>query len=441
MNYKEYIEFDSNFPNISLNTVIDETTEEGIIEYYTLLTEEYKKAIHNKDFCEIDNCNDSFSNCEVICKLTNICNQKCTYCFDKENQKKPRTVLSKEKIMKLLRLLKEENFTEIEWTWHGGEFLTVDKKWFDDVCFEMFKYAVKENLTLKFNGQSNGTLLDQEWKDILDKYNIPLGTSYDWSGQSVRGYQLPKKQLTDFYFIISVVTKKNVKNLISDFLTASKNEVPFSFNFVFGNKDHALEDFLDVDELIKEYKKYLNFFFYYNAPMIPERSALAYIRRALNRPAEVCNLDNCLYSNRICFNSDGKLYKCDDVSIEEMYICDIDEISNINEFFNNDKIEKLLALKQLQISNYCKECVYLPICGQGCLNCSFKESEGTKPYSAHCKFFKAIVPYIYEKLGNLKPEEFVKLNPTIKQYLIQQLYLPAYLKEELKKEYEQCNNI
>lgn len=446
MKYSDYIDFDNYLPNIDFNQVIDETTEEGIQNYYSLLKNEYLQVLLGKKDSEKTfqgdwNDHHCYNNCEVICKVTNFCNQNCIYCFDKKNQQKPRMVLSKERILRLLRLLNEEGYSKIEWTWHGGEFLTVDKQWFDDVCLEMYKYAIKEDIELIFNAQSNGTLLDDEWKYLLDKYNVPIGTSYDWSGQQCRGYELSQEKLSNFYFIISVITKQNVKNLIADSKKASNNGVPFSFNAVFGTTNNPLEKFLDIDEFIQEYKKYLEFFIYDNNPRVPERSALAYIRRALNRSAEICNLDNCLYSNRICINADGELYRCDDTSIEEMHVCNIDELNSIKDFFNGDKSLKLQQLKQTQIQNQCLNCDYLPVCGQGCLNCSLKESKGLKPYSAQCKFWKAIVPYIYDKLGNLTPKEFVKLNPTLKQYLIQQLYMPAYLKEELQKDYVKYSNI
>ena len=445
MKYNDYVEFDNILPEISFNKVVDETTKEGIAEYYSLLKNEYLTAVLNPEAAnkELLECNNkpNFAECEIICKVTNFCNQRCKYCFDKNNQAKPKIVLSKEKIMKLLKLLHKKGFHRIEWVWHGGECLSVDKKWFDEICFEMWKYSKENNFEIIFNAQTNGTLLDDEWIFILDKYNIPVGTSYDWSGQSNRGYELSKEKLSKFYLIISVITEENVKNLINDFKIASKNKVPFSFNFVFGNSEHQTEDFLNTTNLISEYKKYLDYFLYNNDSMITERSVVAVINKILNGPADVCNLGNCLLSNRICINSDGKLYKCDDTNIQEMYICDIEEIEDIDEFFYNPKIHQLLNIKKKQFKEKCLYCEFSSICCKGCINCTFRESKGEEPYSVYCHFIKEIGPYIYEKLGNLTPEEFVKLNPIVKQQLIEKLYLPAYIKEEIQKAYDEYYNI
>ncbi len=340
--------------------------------------------------------------------------------------------------MKLLDLLRKDNFTSINWIWHGGECLSVDKKWFDDVCFSMQKYAIKYNIDLIFSAQSNGTLLDDEWRELFNKYNIPLGVSYDWSAQSNRGYELT--DFKDFYFIISVITNKNIKNLIQDFKTAETKKTSISYNFVFPTKEYNnSEELLDINTTITEYKKYFDFFINYKNSVIEERSVITLAAAALNKDIGLCNLHNCLLSDRICINSDGTLWRCDDTNVKEMRICHINDINNISEFFNHKQSNKLKLMKQEQINNYCLNCDLLPVCGQGCMHTSLTESQGIKPYSFQCEFTKEMFPYIYEKLGNLTPKEMVNLNPYLKCSLIKQLYLPAYLKEELKNYYGNDN--
>ena len=430
MNFKEYLDFDENLPNIDLNKVVDETTPLGIESYYNTLMDEYIKLKNNiQDTPKV-----CFKKgCEIICKVTNYCNQNCSYCFDLENRKRGKEVLSKERILKLLILLLEDGFIDIEWIWHGGECLSVNKEWLDDVCFCMEKEVIKYKAELTFSIQSNATLLDDEWIKIIDKYNMGLGSSYDWSAQSQRGYSLSEYALSKINYFITVVTNKNINTLIEDYENAKKMEVPFSFNFVFGAQGHKTNDFLSLDKMIPAYKKYFDYFLYDQSPQIIERSASAYIGRVIGREAEVCHLGNCLNSNRICINSNGDLLICDTTSIKEIHICSIDEINSISEFFSHPNRIKLINLKEKQINDNCLNCDLLQACGQGCLHCTISESNGIKPYSYQCTFFKAIAPYIYEKIGNLTPEEFVKLNPSVKQYLIQHRYLPAYKKEELKE--------
>ena len=48
MKYSDYIDFDNYLPNIDFNQVIDETTEEGIQNYYSLLKNEYLQVLLGK---------------------------------------------------------------------------------------------------------------------------------------------------------------------------------------------------------------------------------------------------------------------------------------------------------------------------------------------------------------------------------------------------------
>ena len=59
MKYSDYINFDNYLPNINFNQIIDETTEEGIQNYYSLLKNEYlqallKKMIRKRHFKKIE---------------------------------------------------------------------------------------------------------------------------------------------------------------------------------------------------------------------------------------------------------------------------------------------------------------------------------------------------------------------------------------------------
>lgn len=117
---------------------------------------------------------------QLIVKLTNVCNLRCSYCSEgNQNQKctLDKTLLYKliDDVPALMDFRKQKN---IDFLWHGGEPLTYPKQ---DLC-DVMDYAL-EKLTpryaVKFLAQTNLTLLDDEWLAIIKKYNIGIGVSLD----------------------------------------------------------------------------------------------------------------------------------------------------------------------------------------------------------------------------------------------------------------------
>lgn len=422
LNYKDYINSEKNFDGYQIDKIFDETTIEGIQEYYDYLTPYFRreKPITPED--------EELDSVEIICKLTSACNQRCAYCFDKNNNMNPvTTTLTKEQIMLFFEKLCRTNHL-IAWTWHGGECFLADRNWFDDVCLSMEQLAYKMNCEVKFYAQTNGTLLNEEWFKIIDKYDIKIGVSYDWTSQFVRGYELDKNTLNKTPGSICVINKYNIKDLIKIYQKSIKEDVGISFNFVFPDKNHSLEEYINTQEAIYEYKKYLDYFLFNPAATKTERSAEAYVIRALGKSSLVCNLSNCFTQNRIGLNSDGTLWMCDDTNYLDMYICTIQDFTSSQEFKQHPRYKRLALMKDAQYAS-CGNCLFDKVCGRGCFHCSYTESNATKPYSFNCDFVKAIYPYIYQKIGNLTPNEFMKISPILKTILIKNFYYPAYLKE------------
>ena len=117
---------------------------------------------------------------QLIVKLTNFCNLRCTYCS--EGDFSVPNVMKKELFFKLVddldELLQFVHDKNVEFLWHGGEPLSYLK---DDLC-EVMDYAIKKlgaKYDVKFLMQTNLTMLDDNWLDIIKKYKIGIGVSLD----------------------------------------------------------------------------------------------------------------------------------------------------------------------------------------------------------------------------------------------------------------------
>jgi uncharacterized protein len=123
---------------------------------------------------------------EVVLKTVERCNINCTYCYffndlDKSYLKHPKYI-SYETLLRMSEfLLKGVHDLEIENVviiLHGGEPLMQSKKQFESMC-KLF-YGTLGNITgLSINIQTNGLLVDNDWIELFERYNIGVGVSID----------------------------------------------------------------------------------------------------------------------------------------------------------------------------------------------------------------------------------------------------------------------
>lgn len=114
------------------------------------------------------------------------CNLNCTYCYffngeDQSYQAHPK-YLSKDMVLKIAKYLKQGceglNITELNFIFHGGEPLIYSKANFDWMC-TLFSESFPSTVKVQFSLQTNGTLIDEKWAQLLLKHDIGVGISID----------------------------------------------------------------------------------------------------------------------------------------------------------------------------------------------------------------------------------------------------------------------
>ena len=115
---------------------------------------------------------------EIVVKLTTGCNLRCVYCSEGD---KPLVVLKKEYLYKLIdelpAFLDAHHDKKITLLWHGGEPMTVGTVYLQQVM----DYAREklQGYELSFQMQTNLTLLDEKWIELIKAYQIGVGVSVD----------------------------------------------------------------------------------------------------------------------------------------------------------------------------------------------------------------------------------------------------------------------
>lgn len=118
----------------------------------------------------------------VVIQPTTFCNLDCDYCYLPERQLKHKFAL--ELLEPTFRNLFSSPYLKGKFTvvWHAGEPLTVSASFYESA------FEVINSISQKFNVnqfpfehsiQTNATLINQFWCDLIKKYNIRVGVSLD----------------------------------------------------------------------------------------------------------------------------------------------------------------------------------------------------------------------------------------------------------------------
>lgn len=376
---------------------------------------------------------------QILCKCLSSCNQNCSYCFDKKFHDKKIKVLDKKIILDFIAKLFEE-FSEINWIWHGGEILLVGKDWFEDIMYDInILTNTIPNSRISFTLQSNGSLLDDEWYYIFDKYNISYGMSWDGPQNYLsRGYTIEEKWFDKIPYSISVINKYNYNKLIEIYkYLSAKNLINVSFNFGFPNGEITFSDIygeIKEEVIIQEYKEFLKYYLWHDGPV--ERTSDSFIWMSLGNLGSVCQHIDCTGYKFLVINNNEEIWKCDNMNNPYMKMGKICDYTNFEDFLkNSENFQFLLKVKE-KCFDECETCDINWACEKGCLNCQIYESKGETPSSFYCKLLKEIIPFLFNELYNLTPEQFLKLNIAVRRSLIQMSYLPQYYLDMMIEEEE-----
>lgn len=165
----------------------------------------------------------------VIIQPTSFCNINCDYCYLPERSS--RRILNLDLLEPIFTRLLTSSFVRKDFTvvWHAGEPLSVPISFYEtaickinelDSKFNLNKYAISHNF------QTNGTLLNQAWCDLIKTHNISIGVSLDGPAfihdahrktrtglgthtSTMRGISLLQRNNIDFH-VIAVLTEESL---------------------------------------------------------------------------------------------------------------------------------------------------------------------------------------------------------------------------------------
>lgn len=346
-------------------------------------------------------------------KLTEMCNFKCSYCEYKAfafTQKQHLTIEPQLAISIAKQCIMHNYYQSAlstNFCWHGGEPLLYPKKDFCYILDEInsFSFALGMNC---FNSiQTNGYLIDQDWLNIFEKYDIKVGVSID-GPESINELQREKnstkkvienierlKQINCFSGVLTVLTEnhKNKEQELFDFYkTHNINKVGFCKAF---NSDlsHTV-----TNETLSKFL--ITFFDIYSSNTFPleVREYKAYLSRILKRKTSNYCFTSCRNACGyfLTFNANGDVFICDDSYFTKNKISNIKSCSLINilssEIFHN----RIKETKKILL-NCCNKCDIKDICGCGC----YRNDIDCFSKNYFCDTYKSLINHLQSYVDNL----------------------------------------
>ena len=124
-------------------------------------------------------------NLNIVFKISERCNLKCDYCYfffgGDETWKKHPPLVPRQVVHDLgafaARAARGHQLDVINLIFHGGEPLLMSKPRFAEMCETLRGY--EDGFQFSLAVQTNGVLVDAEWIDIFERYQVSAGVSLD----------------------------------------------------------------------------------------------------------------------------------------------------------------------------------------------------------------------------------------------------------------------
>ena len=364
----------------------------------------------------------------LIKPASSLCNLRCRYCFyeDEASNRTQRSmgIMSEETAQPLIRQVFEavEPGAEVSFAFQGGE-PTVAGLGFFRRFTELVHGFCPDGVKVSYAIQTNGTLLNEEWAELLKKENFLVGLSLDGfrsthdalrvdsQGSGTWKRVLNAKNILDRYAVdynaLCVVTKQCAK--FPEKAYGGLKNLGFRYmQFIACLDPIGHERGQEAWSLLpEEYGEFLCRIFdlwyqdwsagnYYSVRLFED-----YVHILLGDGASTCaTCGRC--GAYLVIEADGSAYPCDFYVLDPWKIGNISEIP-IAQLAQSEKSREFLAWGTQKPSE-CAACPYGAICNGGCKNDWYTGETG--PHNYFCASFKKFLAYALPRLENVARAEY-----------------------------------
>lgn len=352
----------------------------------------------------------------VVFKIAEVCNFACPYCFmfsgKNKNAQIRQPLVSKKIIVETVQCLEEYlrrdiGIKRLEVILHGGEPLLLGP---ERMIFllEQFQRLPQVRMSM----QTNGSLIDENWIKIFEKYGLSVGVSLDGypeiqnktktkTGESsyekiVAGFKLLlNSKVGDIFRGVLCVIDLNAdpEKIFEHFLTLGIKKMDFLLPlrnpfFPMGYQADKLEYFYWLKKIFDSYIKM-------DDPSIQIRLFDSIIEQLIGSNNPMCTIRHSAL-DMLTIDTDGSIQLIDDLRICGNSFVELGlkvKKNELNDFFSQRKV---LALYQAEkeLPEKCVKCKYLNVCGSGGHAFRYTGEEKYNAPSIYCEETYQLIEYI-----------------------------------------------
>jgi uncharacterized protein len=340
-----------------------------------------------------------FDDLNVRLKLTNACNLRCKYCFQKSDgyQSLNLTLDLLDHFCKITLA----HYKRIRIIFHGGEPLLVGLNFFTK-CVDLIKKNSRLfDTDVKMSVQTNGVLLNEEFISYLIEQKIGFGLSFDgieneYSRASTKEFMNCIKLLNEKnqkINVITIISRVNCTNLLQNYNFFKSKKINSRFDY------YENSDFKDTrfDITASEYTKNLSELFDYWLDDFSCNIRLDtfhnLVKACFLGRNSLCTYDSCL-QYWICVEPTGEVTPCNRIFPAKFRYGYIQKMNDIREVYESEGFKNLIGASIVR-NKRCKEkCSIYSYCLGGCNYESLASGNLEKPNDFSCKSYQALLLYI-----------------------------------------------
>ena len=366
----------------------------------------------------------------IVLYVTNQCNLKCSYCFDKKNRinDKETEQLNIDDFVNFLRKMNMKKFTI---RFFGGEPL-IRLETINKIIKVIEEERIIRNWNVNYNIFTNGTIVNNTVIKLIEKYNLTLFLSIDGTKEMHDKNRRYINNKGSYDKIIKnmkqLITKYPYKIVVRSIIDISQPEQPLngifanlfnegfniiSFEFPWINKENKMA--LDEKQLknINLMIKQLAFEIVAKIKMgdyhyIGIHPFLTYLRK-LSRREQLLDAYSCgAGAEMLAISTKGELYPCHAFVGNKKYT-----LGNLQEGITNNKLSKQFHDLSADMIDKCRCCPIKYLCSKRCpADALLYNGSIFKPNEVRCEIEKIILKYsfyIYYSIckENIKNEKLV----------------------------------
>jgi uncharacterized protein len=358
-----------------------------------------------------------------VLKIAELCNLNCSYCYmynkgDSSFRLRPKFMSREVAEAMLARIAsygQRHNLRKIAFALHGGEPLLIGTEWVQWFLERAHAIGSSAGIAFAFGIQTNGTLLDQDWVDLLSTHKVMIGVSCDgpeeWNDLSRSDFAgggsyskiraaielLAATRGADWGVLTVVNPLAPPRAVLKHFVDLGVDQI----DFLWPEYNHDSAPPWPTGALANYYCELFDYW-YNELPSPPKIRWFTNAMVLLLGGRSDCDVLGTNPVTDIMVESDGSWEPLDTLRIcgDGMTRTGLDvRRSDVEEIWKAPLYQIGLRSQEL-LSEQCQSCSYRRICGGGYLPHRYSRDNGFANPSVHCGDLLAVLSHIRQKIAD-----------------------------------------